>query len=135
MQESNLEVIILAAGKGTRMRSTQPKVLHEIAGKSLLGHVIDAVSALTPKQIHVVVGHQKEEVISGFEGMPINWVEQIEQLGTGHAVQQAMPGVAENSNVLMLTADVPLIGSTTLLQMPAYVMPMLIMRSIYSVQI
>lgn len=117
MQANNLEVIILAAGKGTRMRSALPKVLHQIAGKPLLGHVIDAVSELSPKHIHVVIGHGKEAVMAAFAGTPINWVEQSEQLGTGHAVKQAMPNVAKDSNVLLLTADVPLISSGTLSQM------------------
>lgn len=109
-----LEVIILAAGKGTRMKSALPKVLHEVAGKPLLGHVIDAARAINPSKIHVVVGHGKEQVQAAFAGQDINWVEQEQQNGTGHAVQTALPSVDPNANVLMLTADVPLISSDTL---------------------
>ena len=109
-----LEIIILAAGKGTRMRSDLPKVLHEIAGQSLLSHVIEAAAALDPQAIHVVVGHGKEQVMASMPDRQINWVEQLEQKGTGHAVQQALPAIGDDSSVLMLTADVPLIGSSTL---------------------
>ena len=109
-----LEIIILAAGKGSRMKSSVPKVLHKIAGTSLLGHVLNAANQLSPQKIHVVVGHGKELVINEFGDIPINWVEQNEQLGTGHAVLQVLPLVSEDSNVLMLTADVPLIRSDTL---------------------
>lgn len=109
-----LEVVILAAGKGSRMKSDLPKVLHLLAGKPLLGHVLDATNLLEPKAIHVVVGHGKEQVIEHFSGHSINWVEQEQQLGTGHAVQQVMPHIDAASNVLILTADVPLIHSATL---------------------
>ena len=119
MSDSPLEIIVLAAGKGSRMKSSRPKVLHEIAGKSLLGHVLDAASALSPSKIHVVVGHGREMVTAAFAEQNINWVEQTKQLGTGHAVQQVMPAVGANSQVLMLTADVPLIKSETLAAMVA----------------
>jgi len=117
-----LHVVILAAGKGRRMRSAIPKVLHQVAGKSLLGHVLDTALALEPTKVHVVVGHEKQSVIEHFKDHPqtdlINWVEQAEQLGTGHAVSQALPSIGseiENgAHVLMLTGDVPLIQSTTL---------------------
>ncbi len=118
MAQKPLHIVILAAGKGSRMRSNLPKVLHQVAGKSLLGHVIDSSLELKPSQIHVVIGHGKDQVIEAFESHAsvdrFNWVEQTEQLGTGHAVSQALPAIPENANVLMLTADVPLIKATTL---------------------
>ena len=115
MPTNSLEVIILAAGKGSRMHSSMPKVLHEVAGKALLGHVIDTARLLKPVKIHVVVGHGKDQVIEHFNNhKDIHWVEQKEQLGTGHAVQQVLPHIDEKSAVLMLTADVPLISQTTL---------------------
>jgi len=113
-----LHVVILAAGKGSRMRSAMPKVLHQVAGKSLLGHVLDAALALEPEKVHVVVGHEKGAVIDSLkdhtEAARITWVEQAEQLGTGHAVSQALPNIQDGAHVLMLTADVPLIQSQTL---------------------
>ena len=116
-----MHIVILAAGKGSRMRSELPKVLHKVAGKSLLGHVIDSALELTPEKIHVVIGHGKEAVINTFaqhrSKHQLNWVEQTEQLGTGHAVSQALPSINGDANVLMLTADVPLIKSTTLASM------------------
>ena len=118
MSRKPLHIVILAAGKGSRMRSELPKVLHQIAGKSLLGHVIDSALQLKPEQIHVVVGHGKDVVIDSFAQHAstdrLNWVEQTEQLGTGHAVSQALPFIHDAANVLMLTADVPLIRSSTL---------------------
>ena len=116
-----LHIVILAAGKGSRMRSSLPKVLHKVAGKSLLAHVIDSALLLNPVQVHVVVGHGKELVIDAFESHPqkalLTWVEQTKQLGTGHAVAQAIPNIGDNASVLMLTADVPLIKADTLLAM------------------
>lgn len=111
---THLEVIVLAAGKGTRMRSEMPKVLHQVGGQPLLQHVLDAARSLSPDNIHVVVGHGQDQVARAFAGQPINWVEQVEQNGTGHAVQQALPHVAEGADVLLLTADVPLISFDTL---------------------
>lgn len=124
MTKPPLEIAILAAGKGSRMRSSLPKVLHQVAGKPLLGHVIDTALQLQPSKIHVVVGHAKDQVISAFKGhdlgdVELNWVEQLEQLGTGHAVQQVMPDVSDDAYLLMLTADVPLINSATLSPMVA----------------
>ena len=119
MSAHSLEVVILAAGKGSRMRSSLPKVLHQLAGKTLLEHVIDTALELKPVKVHVVVGHGKEQVIQQCAGLTpqygdIHWVEQLQQLGTGHAVQQAMPNIDGGSSVLMLTADVPLITEQTL---------------------
>ncbi len=109
-----LEVIILAAGKGTRMRSTLPKVLHPIAARPMLAHVIDTARELGATRIHVVYGHGGELVREAIDAGDIHWVEQAEQLGTGHAVDQAMPGVSDDSLALVLYGDVPLIGAETL---------------------
>ncbi|HZQ74305.1 MAG TPA: bifunctional UDP-N-acetylglucosamine diphosphorylase/glucosamine-1-phosphate N-acetyltransferase GlmU [Burkholderiales bacterium] len=108
------EVIVLAAGAGKRMRSQLPKVLHRLAGRPLLGHVLDTARALGAKGIHVVHGHGAEQVRSAFPDPDIDWVLQSEQLGTGHAVLQALPRVAADSEVLVLYGDVPLVRATTL---------------------
>ena len=110
----NLDVVVLAAGKGTRMRSDMPKVLHLLADKPLLGHVISAANSLKPTAIHIVVGHKAEDVEASFPGSPFKWVKQNEQLGTGHAVAQAMPRINNDSVVLILYGDVPLIKASTL---------------------
>jgi bifunctional UDP-N-acetylglucosamine pyrophosphorylase/glucosamine-1-phosphate N-acetyltransferase len=110
----NLEVIILAAGQGTRMKSALPKVLHPMAGRPLLRHVVEAAKELEPSAIHVVVGHGAERVLQAFAEDSIHWVTQEQQLGTGHAVLQAMPAVAPDSTVLVLYGDVPLIRPDTL---------------------
>ena len=117
----NLEIIILAAGKGTRMRSALPKVLHPIAGKPMLAHVIDTARKLSPSAIHVVYGHGGESVRNALPDSDLSWVEQAQQLGTGHAVEQAMPAVADDSTVLVLYGDVPLISETTLVHLLANV--------------
>jgi len=106
---------VLAAGKGTRMHSALPKVLHELAGRALLDHVLDTAAALEPVRTHVVCGHGAAAVREhrGQAG-DINWVEQAKQLGTGHAVSQALPHVQPESTVLVLYGDVPLIRTETL---------------------
>lgn len=110
-----LHVIILAAGAGKRMKSDLPKVLQPIAGRPMLAHVIDAARALQPAAIHVVYGHGGEAVRAAFADQPdLQWAEQREQLGTGHAVQQAMPQVPDDAKVLVLYGDVPLIRTDTL---------------------
>ncbi len=109
-----LHVIILAAGQGTRMRSALPKVLHAIAGRPMLEHVVRAAEGLAPTRIHVVHGHGGEAVRERLAHLPVEWVEQAEQLGTGHAVEQAMPGVPDGATVLVLYGDVPLIALDTL---------------------
>ncbi len=110
-----LHVIVLAAGEGKRMRSALPKVLQKIAGRPMLAHVLDAARALGPAGLHVVYGHGGDQVRSAFAGDgDITWVEQAEQLGTGHAVQQAMPGVPDGARVLVLYGDVPLLTPSTL---------------------
>lgn len=109
-----LSIIILAAGQGTRMRSSLPKVLHPLAGKPLLGHVIEAARQLDPDSIHVVQGHGGDLVRDTLDAADVNWVQQAEQLGTGHAVDQAMPAIDDEAAVLVLYGDVPLIAPSTL---------------------
>lgn len=109
----SLEVIILAAGKGTRMCSALPKVLHKIAGKPMLRHVVDSARKLNPDKIHIVIGHGAEDVRALFSAPDILFSLQQSQLGTGHAVASAMPHVL-SENVLILYGDVPLIESDTL---------------------
>lgn len=110
----NISVVILAAGEGSRMRSDQPKILHALGGKPLLTHVVDAAQQLQPQIIHVVVGHKSELVRKNLAYLPVQWVEQTQQLGTGHAVAQAMPHLPQSGVVLVLYGDVPLINPTTL---------------------
>ncbi|MCG6965425.1 MAG: bifunctional UDP-N-acetylglucosamine diphosphorylase/glucosamine-1-phosphate N-acetyltransferase GlmU [Chromatiaceae bacterium] len=113
-----LGVVILAAGQGTRMKSDLPKVLHRLAGKPLLGHVVDCARSLSPEQIVVVYGHGGEQVREAFAGQTdLRWVEQAQQLGTGHAVQQAMPELRSVDQVLVLYGDVPLTRTQTLHQL------------------
>ena len=109
-----LEVIILAAGQGTRMKSELPKVLNPVAGRTMLEHVVNAAQALGPTAIHVVVGHGAGQVQAALADYSLNWVLQELQLGTGHAVLQALPAVAPDSTVLVLYGDVPLITEATL---------------------
>jgi len=110
----NLSIIILAAGQGTRMCSARPKVLHPLAGRPLLAHVIDTARELQPTDIHVVVGHGAEQVQQHFADTDIQWVLQAEQLGTGHAVAQAMPAIPDGNSVLVMYGDVPLVSRATL---------------------
>jgi bifunctional UDP-N-acetylglucosamine pyrophosphorylase/glucosamine-1-phosphate N-acetyltransferase len=109
-----LEVVILAAGKGTRMKSPLPKVLHTVADTPMLQHVINSAQRLQPAVCHVVIGFGAEQVKTQLDQPGVVWVEQTEQLGTGHAVLQALPGIAEDSTVLVLYGDVPLITVETL---------------------
>ncbi len=104
---------MLAAGQGTRMNSALPKVLHTLAGKPLLQHVVNTAAALGPSAIHVVVGHQADQVRQALD-VDVRWVDQSVQMGTGHAVQQALPAVAEDALVLVLYGDVPLVTAATL---------------------
>lgn len=106
--------VILAAGQGTRMRSALPKVLHEVAGRPMLAWVLDAARGAGCERLLVVVGHEAERVRSRFDSPDITWVYQHEQLGTGHAVLQAAPEVTQESLILVLSGDVPLVSSTTL---------------------
>ena len=109
----SLDIVILAAGQGTRMRSALPKVLHPVAGKAMLGHVIDTARQLKPQGIHVVIGHGAERVREQLAADDLNFVLQSEQLGTGHAVAQALPALSAE-RVLILYGDVPLIEVETL---------------------
>lgn len=120
----NIDVVILAAGQGTRMKSALPKVLHPVAGKPMVQHVIDSALALSNHQddqkskadigLHLVVGHGADQVKDQVKNDNIKWVHQTEQLGTGHAALQALPGLVEQSTTLILYGDVPLIKSSTL---------------------
>lgn len=109
-----LSVIILAAGQGTRMRSDLPKVLQPLAGKPLLAHVLDCARELGADDICVVYGHGAEDVLAAFPGDGLRWALQAKQLGTGHAVQQAMPETPDEHQVLILFGDVPLLRPATL---------------------
>ena len=109
-----MNIVILAAGQGKRMHSNLPKVLHPIAGKSLLGHVIDTARSLRPNSLSVVYGHGGDAVRAAFPDADLNWALQAPQLGTGHALQQAMPHVVPGGATLMLYGDVPLIRAETL---------------------
>ena len=109
-----MNIVILAAGQGKRMHSNLPKVLHSIAGKPLLGHVIDTARSLAPASLSVVFGHGGDVVRAAFPDSDLHWALQSPQLGTGHALQQAMPHVTPGGATLMLYGDVPLIRSETL---------------------
>lgn len=116
---SDVAVIILAAGKGTRMQSDLAKVLHPVAGKTMVNHVIDAASAVAPESIHVVVGHQAEAVKKEvLKTHCVHFALQQELIGTGDAVKVALPGLDNSiSTILVLCGDVPLIQSTTLVDL------------------
>ena len=109
-----LHVVILAAGQGTRMRSNLPKVLHLLAGRPLLSYVVEAANALGAVRVHVVHGHGGGNVREAMAAADVEWVEQPEQLGTGHAVALAMAGIPDDATVLVLYGDVPLVNRTTL---------------------
>ena len=112
---TTLAVVIMAAGKGTRLNSRRPKVLHEVGGKSLLSHVIAAASQVVPPgDIYAVVGHQAEKVKAAVGASGIRFVEQTEQRGTGHAIQCAREAIAGHENILVLSGDAPLIQAETL---------------------
>ncbi len=106
--------VILAAGKGTRMYSNMPKVLHTLAGKPMVKHVIDTCSGLGAQNIHLVFGHGGEQMQASLSAEPVNWVLQAEQLGTGHAVDQASSQFEDDEKVLVLYGDVPLISEETI---------------------
>ncbi|MDP2380112.1 MAG: NTP transferase domain-containing protein, partial [Pseudohongiella sp.] len=115
------DVVVLAAGKGTRMYSDIPKVLHSLAGKPMLTHVLDTVSSLDPQNIHLVTGFQsdliKQHYADSRYAQSVHWVEQTEQLGTGHAVMQAAPSINDDAMVLVLYGDVPLIKPESLISL------------------
>jgi bifunctional UDP-N-acetylglucosamine pyrophosphorylase / glucosamine-1-phosphate N-acetyltransferase len=113
----NLSVVIMAAGKGTRMKSTKPKVLHAVAAKPMLAHVVDTVQQLGAQQVVVVTGHGAELVeqhmLAHYGSDALQFVRQMPQLGTGHAVQQAVPVLPDDGVTLILNGDVPLIEAST----------------------
>ncbi len=106
--------VILAAGKGTRMYSNMPKVLHTLAGKPMVKHVIDTCTGLGAQNIHLVYGHGGDQMQVALAEEPVNWVLQAEQLGTGHAVDQASAQFQDDEKILVLYGDVPLISSETI---------------------
>jgi bifunctional UDP-N-acetylglucosamine pyrophosphorylase/glucosamine-1-phosphate N-acetyltransferase len=112
-----LSIVILAAGQGKRMKSDLPKVLQPLAGQPILQHVLNAAKRLGADGLHVVYGHGGEKVRTALASEPINWVLQAEQLGTGHAVAQAMPHIPDDHDVLILYGDVPLVRVDTLQQL------------------
>lgn len=111
----NIDVIVLAAGQGSRMKSALPKVLHPIAGKAMLAHVLDSARSVQANGFHVVIGHGSEQVKAHFaDSTDIQWAMQTEQNGTGHAVKMALPNLPKDGVSLILYGDVPLIQSETL---------------------
>ncbi|MGD8784338.1 MAG: bifunctional UDP-N-acetylglucosamine diphosphorylase/glucosamine-1-phosphate N-acetyltransferase GlmU [Thioalkalispiraceae bacterium] len=116
-KQAQLSVVILAAGQGTRMKSKLPKVLHPIGGKPLLAHVIHTAAELASKNTIVVYGHGGEQVKQQLANEQVSWVEQAEQLGTGHAVDQARPDIEDDHIILVLYGDVPLIRTETLVDL------------------
>lgn len=115
----SLHVVILAAGKGTRMRSSLPKVLHPVAGRPMVSHVIDTAHQLGAEAVHLVYGHGGELLQRRLHDAQVTWVLQAEQLGTGHAVAQATPAIPDDARVLVLYGDTPLITAATLEQLLA----------------
>ncbi len=116
----DIQVIILAAGKGSRMKSRLPKVLHQIAGKSLVQHVVDNCHSMGANHCHLVVGHGAEQVKQSLEKekkLKLSFVEQMEQLGTGHAVKMTLDGLKDDTPTLILYGDVPLTHHDTLSQL------------------
>ena len=109
-----LSIVILAAGKGSRMKSNKPKVIHDVAGKPMLQHVVDTSKCLNPEQIIIVIGHESEQVNDVMRGQDLIFVEQMEQLGTGHAVLQCHDELKPGNDILVLYGDVPLIKLSTL---------------------
>jgi bifunctional UDP-N-acetylglucosamine pyrophosphorylase / glucosamine-1-phosphate N-acetyltransferase len=118
-----VSVVILAAGEGKRMQSALPKVLQPLAGQPLLAHVIQAARRLSPDAIHIVYGHGGASVRAALAHEQVGWVEQAQQLGTGHAVLQALPHIADDHTVLVLYGDVPLIRAQTLAELLALAGP------------
>lgn len=110
----SLHIVILAAGRGSRMHSTKAKALQLLANKPLLGHVIETAKKLLPEKLHIIVGHKAQNIKDFFSTEKVNWITQSEQLGTGHALKMALPFLEDAENVMVLSADVPLISVTTL---------------------
>lgn len=112
--EKPLHIIILAAGAGTRMKSRVPKVLQTVGGRPMIFHVLDTAGQIEPAGIHVVYNPSAPEVPNACKPYQVTWAAQAEQLGTGHAVQQALPGIPESANVLVLYGDIPLLEAGVL---------------------
>ncbi len=112
-----LSIVILAAGQGKRMKSDLPKVLQPLAGRPLLSHVLETARALGADATYVVYGHGGDQVRERLAHEPVSWVLQAQQLGTGHAVAQAIPSIPDDHRVLILYGDVPLIRSSSLQQL------------------
>ena len=108
-----LDIVIMAAGKGTRMKSSQPKVLHRLAGRPLLAHVLATTATLGAQRCWVITGHGAEAVESAIAGSGAQAVRQIPQLGTGHAIAQVLPQLSGSGTTLILNGDVPLIEPGT----------------------
>ena len=109
-----LSIIILAAGQGKRMHSDLPKVLQPLGSNTLLEHVLHTAATLKPAAVHVVYGHGGEQVLNALKHLPVQWVLQAEQFGTGHAVMQALPKIPDEHDVLVLYGDVPMLRQKTL---------------------
>ncbi len=108
-------IVIMAAGKGTRLKSKRPKVLHEVGGKSLIRHVVDAARQIVPPEdVYVIVGHEAGQVRDAVAGVGVQFIEQTEQRGTGHAIQQTRAAVQGYENLIVLSGDVPLIRPETI---------------------
>lgn len=118
-----VDIVILAAGKGKRMKSNLPKVLHTLGNRTLLEHVLDSAESVPDAAINIVTGHGDEQVKAALGSRQVHWVRQERQLGTGHAVQQALPYIRGNGLVLVLYGDVPLIRPQTLMELIAKVKP------------
>ena len=114
MTSAPLQVVVLAAGQGKRMHSDLPKVVHPLAGRPLLAHVIGTARRLSPRRLCVVVGHGADVVRQRLADAEVEWATQEKQLGTGHAVMQALPHLEDGGTVLVLYGDVPLIAEATL---------------------
>lgn len=117
---NKLNIIILAAGKGTRMKSKKLKVLHPLAGKPMIDHILETCEQLNPDKIIMVHGHQSQQLKQHFKDQPLHWVEQVNPQGTGHAVKVAMPYVDQGAQVLVLVGDAPLVDARDLLALLQY---------------
>ena len=116
-----LDILVLAAGKGTRMRSDLPKVLHPVGGKALVQHVVDTARQVGSERIFIIIGHGAEKVEEKMAAPDVSFILQAQQLGTGHAVQQALPQLRDDATVLILYGDVPLTRAETLQKLIAHV--------------
>lgn len=118
-----LTTVILAAGQGKRMNSALPKVLQPLAGRPMLSHLLETANALAPQAINVVYGHGGEIVPEAFSGSAVDWTLQAEQRGTGHALNQALPGIPDDHQILVLFGDVPLVTTASLKALLEHALP------------